>query len=182
MRIIAGERRGLPLKTIKRTGFRPTLDRVKESLFGTIAPHLSDAHVLDLFAGSGALSLESLSRGAADAILIEKSAQAVKVIEQNIAALGYDDRCEVVHGDFTLAGKRVAPAERFDLVFADPPYDRGYVPKILAHLLSVELMHTESLLIVEMSRREAANLPSDGFEQLREKRFGDTVIWILRRL
>jgi len=181
MRIIAGEKRGFPLKTIKREGFRPTLDRVKESLFGTISPHLPDARVLDLFAGSGALSLESLSRGAASALMIEKAAQAVKVIGENVLTLEYENRCQVVHGDFTLAGKRVAPAERFDLVFADPPYERGFVAKILMHLRGVDLMHAESLLIIEMGRRESDNLDRDGFELLREKRFGNTLIWMLRK-
>ncbi len=182
MRIIAGEKRGFPLKTIKRAGFRPTLDRVKESLFGTLTPHLSDARVLDLFAGSGALSLESLSRGAAEALLFEHDIQAVRVIEENIAALGYQDRCRVVHGDFTLAGKRVAPTVRFDLVFADPPYERGYIDKLLGHIRSVNLMHDESLLIIEMGRKESEELNLDGFELLRDKKFGNTLIWFLRKL
>jgi 16S rRNA (guanine(966)-N(2))-methyltransferase RsmD len=138
--------------------------------------------VLDLFAGSGALSLESLSRGAAEALLIEKDIQAVKVIEENIAALEYEDKCRVVNGDFTLAGKRVAPGERFDLVFADPPYERGFLPHLLAHLRGVDVMHEESLLIVEMGRKESLDLVIDGFELLREKRFGSTMLWFLRKL
>lgn len=182
MRIIAGEKRGFPLKAIKTGGVRPTLDRVKESLFGTLTPHLQDARVLDLFAGSGALSLESLSRGAAEAVLFEKEAAAITVIEQNIASLGYEDRCRVINGDFTLAGKRVAPDERFDLVFADPPYERGFVPKILDHLRSVDLMHEESLLVIEMGRHEAERVTTEGFEILRRKRFGNTVLWILKKL
>ena len=182
MRIIAGEKRGFPLKTIKRETFRPTLDRVKESLFGILAPHLVDARVLDLFAGSGALSLESLSRGASEALMIENDVRAVNVIEQNIAALHYEDRCRVITGDFLLAGKRVAPTERFDLVFADPPYEHGFVQQLLNHLRAVDLLHEESLVNIEMGRKESIGLDLDGFELLREKRFGNTLIWILRRV
>jgi 16S rRNA (guanine966-N2)-methyltransferase len=181
MRIIAGEKRGLVLKTVSYEGFRPTLDRVKESLFGILTPHIRDARVLDLFAGSGALSLEAISRGAASALLIDSDKRAAKVIEQNLVKAGLTDRCRFALADFEAAGKTVARGSQFDLVFADPPYDGGFAQRVLNHLRTVDLLAPEGLLSLEMSRKEMADLDSTGFEVLRPKRFGFTFIWIMRK-
>lgn len=182
MRIIAGEKRGLVLKTVTYEGFRPTLDRVKESIFGILTPHIRGARVLDLFAGSGALSLEAISRGAASALLLDSDKRAAKVIEQNIAKSGFGDRCRFVLADFEAAGKTVARGSQFDLVFADPPYDGGFAQRTLNHLLTVDLLAPEGLLSLEMSRREMADLDTTGYEVLRPKRYGFTFVWIMRRV
>lgn len=181
MRIIAGERRGLRLKTIRQEGFRPTLDRVKESIFGILEPHLEAAKVLDLFAGSGALSLEALSRGAESALMFEVSKAAVKVIMENVRRAHYEDRCRVECGDFKLAGKRVARGERFDLVFADPPYEGGFAQQVLDCLRTAQLLAAEGLLVLEMSRKESQTLDTTGFELLRDRKYGHTVVWFLRK-
>lgn len=182
MRIIAGEKRGLILKTISYEGFRPTLDRVKESLFGILTPHIRDARVLDLFAGSGALSFEAVSRGAASALMLDSDKRAAKVIEQNIAKTGFGDRCQFALADFEAAGKTVARGQQFDLVFADPPYDAGFGQRVLNHLRTIDLLAPEGLLSLEMSRKEMAALDIEGFEVLRPKRFGFTFVWIMRRV
>lgn len=182
MRIIAGDKRGLVLKTVKYEGFRPTLDRVKESLFGILTPHLENARILDLFAGSGALSLEAISRGAASAVLIDSDKRAAKVIEDNIAKCGYEKQCRFVQAEYSAAGKSVARGMQFDLVFADPPYDAGFAQGVLNHLRTVDLLAPEGLLSLEMSRREMADLDTAGWEILRPKRYGFTHVWIMRRV
>lgn len=181
MRIIAGERRGLILKTCDFEGFRPTLDRVKESLFGTLTPHLEGARVLDLFAGSGALGLEAVSRGAASALLIDNDPRAARVIEKNLAAANFGERCRFVRADFDVVGKKVARGERFDLVFADPPYFSGLAQRVIDHVYDYGLLTPDGLLCLELARKEAAACAYTGFEILREKKYGSTQIWIMRR-
>ncbi len=182
MRIIAGERRGVVLKTCDFEGFRPTLDRVKESLFGTLSPHLEGARVLDLFAGSGALALEALSHGAASALMIDNDPRAVKVIEHNIAKCAYQDRARIVCADWRPAAKLVAKETRFDLIFADPPYLRGFPELVLSGVAEHEWLAEDGLLILEMATKEARGLNHSGFEILREKKYGSTVVWIMRRV
>ena len=182
IRIIAGDRRGLTLKTVEFAGFRPTLGRVRESLFGTLEPVVEGARVLDLFAGSGALGIEALSRGAIAAIFIDNHRKAVKVIEQNLEKSHFEDRSRVHLGDFAIAGKKVAREEQFDLVFADPPYLQGFPQRVIHHLLDVNLLTENGLLCLEMDRREMRELDFKGFEVVRDKKYGSTHIWIMRRL
>ena len=181
MRIIAGERRGLILKTVEFEGFRPTLARVKESLFGILTPAIEEARVLDLFAGSGALGLEAISRGAASAMFVDNNKLAINALEANISRCGFQDRCRVLNGDFALVGKRVARGEQFDLVFVDPPYMQGYPQKVVEHLRSSNLIEPEGVVCLEMDRHETRELDITGFRLARDKKYGNTVIWILRR-
>ncbi|MFH2055121.1 MAG: 16S rRNA (guanine(966)-N(2))-methyltransferase RsmD [bacterium] len=181
MRIIAGERRGLTLKTLPGLTFRPTLGRARESLFGILTPALPEARVLDLFAGSGALGLEALSRGANSALFIENSPAAAKVIEANIARAHYEDRCHVHLGDFLDIGKRVASGAEFDLVFADPPYLQGFALQVLELVAERQLLSAAGYLALEFEKRETpAEVPGE-LQVIREKKFGATMIWILRR-
>jgi 16S rRNA (guanine966-N2)-methyltransferase len=181
MRIIAGEKRGMVLKTPRGHDFRPTLGRVRESLFGILTPVITDAKVLDLFAGSGALGLEALSRGASDVLFVEIARGMLKIIEANVAKTGYGDRCRCYLGDFAQVGKKVAPAETFDLVFADPPYMQGYPARVIDLVLERELLVVDGLLILEMNRRELPKEPESGLRLIRANRYGATIVWILRR-
>ena len=181
MRIIAGDKRGLVLQSLKGRDLRPTQGRVKESLFGILTPVIADARVLDLFAGSGALGLEALSRGAAEVLFVEKSKSAAAIIKKNIVKTGYDDRCRLFVGDYSIVGKKVAPAETFDLVFADPPYSLGYPSRVIELVVQRNLLAAEGVLSVEMDKRELPPAPESGLRLLREKKFGATVIWIMRR-
>jgi len=181
MHIIAGERRGLKLKTLPGLTYRPTLGRVKESLFGILTPAIAEARVLDLFSGSGALGLEALSRGADSVLFVEQSPEAAKVIEQNIARAHYEERCHVHVGDFQDAGKRVASGAEFDLVFADPPYLQGFPMQVLEMVAERELLSVDGYLSVEFEKRELPpEIPTE-LRLVREKKFGATLIWILRR-
>ena len=132
MRIIAGTARGRTIETLKGQETRPTTDRVKESLFSILQPRLSGAHVLDLFAGSGALGLEAISRGAAHAILADRSMESVRLIRRNADRLGLAQSCTVLHGDYVYVLKRLhAEGRRFNIVILDPPYKSGFLPKAL---------------------------------------------------
>jgi 16S rRNA (guanine(966)-N(2))-methyltransferase RsmD len=157
------------------------LGRVRESVFGILTPVIENARVLDLFAGSGAFGLEALSRGAASALFVEKVRSIARYTETNIEKTGYGDHCRLYIGDFSHVGKKVAPDETFDLVFADPPYLQGYPQRIIDLVMERDLLSAEGLLVIEMHRRELPPPPEEPWQVVREKRFGATIVWIMRR-
>ncbi len=182
MRIIAGTARSLPLKAVEGADTRPTTDRIKETLFNIIAPEVPDAVVLDLFAGSGAIGLEALSRGAKRAVFVDHSRKAAAVIRENIHFTGFDDQCEVRCLDFLAALKALTEKERFDLVFLDPPYGKGLAACALSALSESDLCEDEALVIVEESMDfHPEELASDGFEIVREKKYKNNQHIFLRR-
>ncbi|MGD0432829.1 MAG: 16S rRNA (guanine(966)-N(2))-methyltransferase RsmD [Acetobacteraceae bacterium] len=159
MRIVAGEWRGRTLTAPPGTETRPTADRVRQALFDMLmhAPWagrsaIEGAAVLDCFAGTGALGLEALSRGAARAVFVERSRPALASLRANIAACRAADRCEVLSADALT----VPVGQRADIVFLDPPYGQDLVPRVLARLRSVERAGTGSLIIAETGRNEPA--------------------------
>ncbi len=182
MRIIAGTARSLPLKAVEGADTRPTTDRIKETLFNIIAPEVPDAVFLDLFAGSGAIGLEALSRGAKRAVFVDHNRKAAAVIRENIRFTGFDDRCEVHCMDFQAALKRLAGKERFDLVFLDPPYGKGLAVCALSALTASDLCGDEALVIVEEAIDfHPEELSADGFEIVREKKYKTNQHIFLRR-
>ncbi len=152
MRIVSGIYGGRRLVAPKGTIARPTQDRVREAWFSILGPEVNGARVLDLFAGSGALGLEALSRGAASAEFVEKARPSLLALEANIAALGVQGVAQVRKGDALKFAVAVVPG-RYDLVFADPPYDLGAGPTLVAlfrvrpfaRILSIEHRATEQL-------------------------------------
>lgn len=199
MRIIAGEHRGRRLAAPKGEGTRPTTDRVRESLFSALASArggFEGAVVLDAFAGSGALSLEALSRGAAFACLCERAASASKVIAQNVETLGLDGRrARVVRGDVLKASVPRPPAsagiEGYDLVFLDPPYALA-AEDVLGFAASLDergLLQREALVVYEHDSADAAavdaalerSLVPRGFALATRRAAGSTTVDILRR-
>ncbi len=173
MRVIAGIYGGRELTAPRGRGTRPTSDRVREALF-SILGDVEGAHVLDLFAGSGALAIEAVSRGAAHATLVDSSRAAVAAITRNLERLGID---ATVHRGSALAFLQQAAGSKrqYDLVFLDPPYrDAGSLSgKLTAALLPV--LAPEARVVTESDRREALAL---GLELLDERRYGDTLIQI----
>ncbi len=124
MRIVAGQHRSRRLAVPPGTGVRPTSDRAREAVFASLGPAVLDARVLDLFAGSGAMGLEALSRGAASCLFVERDAAALAAIRANVAALGEQERATVERASaVTVLRRLVAGGERFDLIVVDPPYD-----------------------------------------------------------
>jgi 16S rRNA (guanine966-N2)-methyltransferase len=181
MRIISGERRGLQLKSASGTGTRPTSDKVKESLFNMIGPYFDGGRVLDLFAGSGGLAVEALSRGMDHAVLIEKDRRAQAAILENVAKCRYDDRVELIRADARQAVRRIiAKGEPFDLVFLDPPYARDTYYKLALELAEAGLIAGNGTVVCEHDR--SVTLPDSFGEFCKEKEsvYGGTVISIYR--
>jgi RNA methyltransferase, RsmD family len=178
MRIIAGDARGRKLFAPSGNDTRPTADRVRESLFNIIARRIPEAYVLDLFGGSGALSIEALSRGARFAVINDISKKAYELIARNVKLVGYVDRVKLVQKDYQSAVLTL-PAEPFDLVFLDPPYPMAEAYTKAPEMLKArKLLSDDALLILERDARNAFELP-EGFRVCDERSYGDTVITFL---
>jgi 16S rRNA (guanine966-N2)-methyltransferase len=184
VRIVAGRFRGRALAALGKgdpaAHLRPTSDRTRESLFNILAggrfgDPVTGARVLDLFAGTGALGLEALSRGAAFATFVDDGMKALGLIRQNIALCGAEAETRIVKRD----ARRLPPNEDapYDLVFLDPPYGKGLGEVALSHALAQGWIATDALIIWEES---ATITPPDGVEILDSRRYGDTVITLLR--
>jgi 16S rRNA (guanine966-N2)-methyltransferase len=176
-RIIAGAYGGRRIQTPKGDGTRPTSDRVREAMFSSIESELGGfdgLHVLDLFAGSGALGLEAMSRGAVSAVFVESDARAAAVIKGNAKDLGAAGAV-VVRATVTAYLER-QPDRRFDLVFLDPPY--AVPTEQLAALVgrTQEVSAGEALFVVERATRDPFTWP-EGVEGLRHKKYGETTVW-----
>ena len=185
MRIIAGAKRGLKLADVgagdAAAHLRPTSDRVRESLFnvitsGRFGQPLTDAKVLDLFAGTGALGFEALSRGAAHVTFVDDGAKAAALIRQNKNAMKADGNVALIRRDATRLGDNTG--EAFDLVFLDPPYGKGLGAKALESALQGGWIADEALVVWE---ENTAQLAPQGFDLLDQRRYGDTHITILQR-
>jgi 16S rRNA (guanine966-N2)-methyltransferase len=177
MRIIGGEARGRRLYLPGTVAVRPTADRMKEAFFSIIGP-VEGKTFLDLFAGSGNMGLEALSRGALKAVFVENNRALVDAIGKNIEACGFAGKSEILTSDFIRAiQKLVKRSEPFDVLFADPPYERGIVSLTLEHLQSGSLMEKNGLLAVQHSVREAAAVGESGQLVLTDRRqYGDTIL------
>ena len=182
MRIIGGSARGLHLTPVgigdAKAHLRPTSDRVRESIFnllinGGYGNPLREARVLDVFAGTGALGLEALSRGAASAVFIENGATATALLKRNIALMRAEDRCEILRRDATKPG--INPGAAFDVIFLDPPYGKAMGEVALTALAS--WCAPEALVIWEESTKPI--LPA-GFEMLDQRKYGDTFVTLLK--
>ncbi len=179
MRIIAGEKKGRTLIAPKGEDTRPTLERVKEAVFGIVQFELHGSTVLDLFAGSGALGIEALSRGADKCVFCDVSRSAIAVIKQNLEKVGYDSEATVLEMDFETALNRLkAAGETFDVVFIDPPYAEGLYEKTLELLFDGGLLNESFTLIIEHDKRVEIQ-KRDGVN-MKTKRYGDVRITVIR--
>ncbi len=174
MRIIAGKHRGRVLAAFGGQDIRPTPDRVKESLFQILSGYLRGARVLDLFAGSGALGLECLSRGAEEAVFNDSSRESLVVLRKNLAACG--ERAEVLNMDFAACLKSVGGT--FDLIFCDPPYRLDLADEIMELVAGRELLREGGLIVYESEREIAAPAP---FEIADRREYGRVKIFLLKR-
>ena len=185
MRIVGGSNKGKPIKAPARgeQSIRPTTDRVRESLFNILThrfPGLFEgARVLDLFAGTGALGLEALSRGAAFALFVDNSAKAHKLINDNRSTLGLQEKSKLLRRDATRLGLIDALAP-FDLVFLDPPYNKGQAEPAIEALLAGDWLHPQAVIVLEESAAAAFIVP-EAFVLEDERRKGDTITRIMKR-
>jgi 16S rRNA (guanine966-N2)-methyltransferase len=182
MRIVGGRLRGRALVGPKSPAIRPTADRLREALFNILAHAYGDpvggARVLDLFAGSGALGLEALSRGAAFALFVDDGAEARALIRANVEALGLGGVTRVFRRDATRLGPAY-PVEPFGLVFADPPYGHGYAEKALSAARVGGWLAAEALVVVEEAV-DAKFAAPEGFEEIERRDYDDTEVMIAR--
>ena len=178
MRIISGKARGRKLSSKKNSNARPTLDRVKEAVFNMIAPYIHDSNILDLFAGFGGLGLEAISQGAQKATLVEKNYKNAKIIKENIEICNFDDKTILEINDvFSFITNT---KEKYDIIFMDPPYNKGYEEKTLLLIYENDLIKKNGLIIVEHSKRDNINNIED-LKIIKEKEYGDTAITVLQQ-
>ena len=182
MRVISGIAGGIPLVAPK-TGIRPTMDRVKGAIFSSLEPGLEDSRVLDLFAGAGTLGIEALSRGAKEAVFVEKEARAAEVIRRNLEKTRLaGGRVQVL--DVFSYLDRLAPKGAFDFIFADPPYatrpgERDFTPELMASPPLADALAPGGIFILEKIPGQPIPLGTR-WELLRERRYGATEVALLR--
>lgn len=147
MRVISGTARGTKLSSIESIKTRPTLDRVKESLFNILQDKIKDKIILDLFAGSGALGIEALSRGAQKAYFCDINYDAIKILKQNLDKTKLTQKAIIINKDYKIALKQIP--DKIDIAFLDPPYKMDFAINSIKQMLNLNLISKESLLIVE---------------------------------
>lgn len=182
MRVIAGEAKGRRLTALRSASIRPTSDRVREAMFSTIGDRVVGATVLDLYAGSGALGIEALSRGAAGAVFVDSGRDAVEAIRANVALTRFEGRSTILRSSAAafLASRRPAPREGpFGLVLLDPPYAQGPPVEDLRALAAGELLGAGALVVVETEGPDAPP-PVAGLELVSLRRYGDSTLVFLR--
>lgn len=170
MRIIAGTARSLPLKTIEGKDTRPTTDKTKETLFNVMQFDVPGAYFLDLFAGSGQIGLEALSRGAAYAVFVENSRKAASCIEDNIHFTKFDKVSRLMMTDAVTAVRTLEDKYKFDIVFMDPPYNKELEKEVLITLSDSDILKDDTLIVVEASNdTDFDYLTELGYEIVKEK-------------
>ena len=177
MRIIAGEKRGLLLQTPQDMSIRPTYDRVREAVFGRLQFDIRDACVLDLFAGTGALGIEALSRGARSAVFVDQSPAAIKIIRSNLEKAKFSDRAQVIFQDAFSALRQLTGHTRFDVVFIDPPYRDMLYAQTLDTLHECAVLADGATLVLESD--EPTDLTHPAYGTVKTKKYGKTYITYL---
>ncbi len=181
MRVIAGRAGGVRLVSPKK-GVRPTMDRVKAAIFSSLGEMVLGARVLDLFAGTGALGIEALSRGAESAVFVEEDRQSLAAIEKNLAKTGFNGRVRP-QDVFSFLRRAAASGEKFEIVFADPPYDKmksgeGFTERLLVNETLPGLLERNGIFVLE--KRPSEDLPSTKLWQVnRQKTYGATEVLFL---
>jgi 16S rRNA (guanine966-N2)-methyltransferase len=182
MRIVGGRLRGRALAAPKSQGIRPTADRLRESLFNILMHAYGDpitgARVLDLFAGTGALGLEAISRGAAFALFVDDGAEARALLRQNVEALSLGAVTRIFRRDATRLGP-AHPVEPFSLAFLDPPYGKGLAEKALTSARDGGWLTDDALIVVEEAA-DAGFKPPEGYAEIERRRYDDAEFVILR--
>ena len=181
MKVISGIYKGRNLLGYNLDGTRPTMDRVKESLFVSIQDNIQESIVLDLFSGSGSLAIEALSEGASFAYAVDKSHQAIKIINENIKTIGVKN-CKVILSDYKIVLKEFSSKKiKFDLIFLDPPYATNYIEESLKLISNLKLLNNSGLIICESNSLDKI-IYDDSFTKIKEKKYGDKWVVILRNI
>lgn len=179
MRVIAGTMRGLKLSAPDGMNTRPTLDRVREAVFSMLMPYLNDAVILDLFAGSGAMGIEALSRGASEAVFVDSDRSSIACINNNIRSSKAEERAHVILSD---AHKYLSDCNKsFDIIFLDPPYFDNIYSTILDMIAKNNVLSPEGIIVVEWDYETGFSNNCDMFSVIKEKKYGRVGITTLKR-
>ena len=177
MRVISGKVRGLKLNAPKNDDVRPTTDRVKESLFNMINSYMMDSDILDLFAGTGSLGIECLSRGANKCVFVDKSKESINIVESNIKKARVENESIVLNLDFKSAISSLAlKKEKFDVIFMDPPYYKNMFSDALLSVDENELLKEDGIIVVEHDTVDKFPDNMGRLYKSREKKYGNTTI------
>lgn len=182
MRVISGAQKGLPLKAVPGAGTRPTTDKVKESIFNMIGPYFEGGLAVDLFAGSGGLGIESLSRGIDTCIFIEKDPNAIKIIHENLKKCKLEEKAEVYKADATRAIKALEKRQaRVDLLFVDPPYQKVGYYELIEQFSQKNLLTEYATILCE--HEKGVDLPNSygPYRLARQELYGSTIISIYQQ-
>lgn len=183
LRVISGTARGHKLKTIKGTATRPTSDKVKGSVFNIIAGHISEGDVLDIFAGTGCLGIEALSRGAANAVFLDKSSESCAVIRDNLAHTKLTDLADVYCTDYGNGIEKLhRDGRKFDLILLDPPYNKNFIQEALKILSRNDIMKDNSIIVAEHSASDIVPQNCGRLKAIDSRKYGDTMITIYKVL
>ena len=178
MRVITGSARGRRLKELEGLETRPTTGKVKEALFSVIQFDIEGRRVLDLFAGTGQLGIEALSRGAESAVFVERRKDALQAIRENLEACGFSDRARVVNGD---AMSYLKSGEKFDLIFLDPPYASGLLQQALEEIARFDICRSHGIIVAESAADQALPPLSGPYSIYREYRYGKIKLTVYHR-
>jgi 16S rRNA (guanine966-N2)-methyltransferase len=174
LRIISGEHKGRILSSFKKAKIRPSSDKVKGSIFNVLKDEILGKKVLDLFAGSGNLGIEALSRGAEFVTFVDSSLQSSKIIKKNLESLNLNQKAETIGKDCLKVLPKLS--QKFRIIFADPPYLCDFAQKVIDSVVKYDLLEKDGILILEHHKKETFTYSEERLFYVKAKRFGDTVV------
>ena len=180
MRVITGKARGITLKTPDGLQTRPTADRVKEALFSAIQFEIPAAVVLDLFGGTGQLGIEALSRGAKQAVFVDHSEQACKLIRENLRRTKMEQESTVVRSDYLTYLRQCR--EKFHIIFLDPPYAEEFLENSLKMITEIDILHYGGIIVAERPLGKELPYEFQGYSRSKDYKYGKTLVTIYRKL
>lgn len=180
MKVISGFLKGRKIEGFDINGTRPTMDRVKESLFAMIQNYIVDSVCLDLFSGSGNLGIEAISEGAKYTYLVDNNTKAISVIKNNINNFNIQDKCNILNMNYKRALEELSN-KKLDLIFLDPPYKTNYIEEAINLIYEYDLLNDDGLIICESSDLDKI-VYSNKFKSIKDKRYGDKLVVILKKI
>lgn len=180
MRVISGKLKGRVIEGFDLDGTRPTIDRVKESLFAIIQDKLDESVCLDLFSGSGNLGIEAISQGASKAYLVDHNKKAVRVINNNIEKFNIKEECRIINSDYKTAIKGLSNT-KFDIIFLDPPYKTDYIEESINLITKYDILKDNGIIICESDSLDRI-IYSNNYKEIKNKKYGDKYIVILEKI
>ena len=179
MRVITGKARGVALKTPDGMATRPTADRVKEALFSIIQFDVPTARVLDLFAGSGQLGIEALSRDATSAVFVDEREDACRLVRENLRRTKLESQGRVIRSDYMTYLKTCK--EKFDIIFLDPPYKEEFLENALKMITEIDILQSGGIIVTERPLQKEFDLNFEGFSRSKDYKYGQTLLTVFKK-